>query len=197
MPPPQTQARRADARRNIERILDAALDELASDSEASMAAVAQRAGVARATLYVHFPAREALIAAVTERAIAEASETIGAARPEDGEPADALARVLTAAWRALGRYHALVALNTRLGRASDRAMHEPVLRLLRPILERGQARGEFNADVPVDWLLTVVLELVHAASREVTAGGLPADTAERALLTAVLGAVSLSRPPGT
>jgi AcrR family transcriptional regulator len=57
-------ARRADARRNIERILDAAVEELAEDPDVSMEAVARRAGVVRATLYVHFPTREALIAAV-------------------------------------------------------------------------------------------------------------------------------------
>jgi hypothetical protein len=61
---------------------------------------------------------------------------------------------------------------------------------VRPILERGRKSGAFNADVPVDWLLTVVLELVHAASREVSAGRLPEDAAERALLASVSGALA-------
>ena len=37
---------------------------------------------------------------------------IDAAEPERGDPADALARVVAATWRTLGRYHALVAINT-------------------------------------------------------------------------------------
>jgi hypothetical protein len=61
---------------------------------------------------------------------------------------------------------------------------------LRPLIERGQQSGAFNADVPADWLLTVALELVHAASREVSAGRLPDAAAERALLCAVAGALS-------
>jgi TetR/AcrR family transcriptional regulator, mexCD-oprJ operon repressor len=181
---------RADARRNVQRILDAAVEEL-SQGSASMGVVAARAGVARATLYAHFPTREALIEAVTERAIAECIETIRATEPDKDEPAEALARVLSAAWRALGRYHGLVALTTsRLDRASQHALHEPVLSLIRPLLERGQKSGAFNTDVPTGWLLTVLLELVHTASREMSGGRLSAKKAEQALLQTALGAVS-------
>jgi AcrR family transcriptional regulator len=193
--PPTTapsQPRRADARRNIERILDAALDELTRDPEVSMDAVARRAGVVRATLYVHFPTREKLIAAVSERAIAETTEVLRAAALEEGEPAEALARVLASAWRMLGRYHALVAINSRRDPARLRALHEPVLALIRPLLERGQASGAFNPDLPSNWMLTVLLELIHAASREVFVGRLSEDAAERALLATVDGALSPS-----
>src|SRR5262245_64488731 len=155
-----------------------------------MGAIAGRAGVARATLYAHFPTREALIAEVTDRAIAEATETIGAAAPEEGEPRAALARVVAAAWRTLGRYHALVAINSRLAPERLRALHEPVVGRLRPLIGRGQQSGAFNPDAPADWLLTVALELVHAAGREVSAGRLPEAAAEPALLAAVAGALS-------
>jgi AcrR family transcriptional regulator len=190
--PPQAarQPRRADARRNVERILDAAIDELARDTEASMAAIADRAGVARATLYAHFPTREALIGEVTDRAIAEAAGAIDAAGPEAGEPGEALAATLAAAWRTLGRFHALVAINTRMAPERLRAIHEPVVGRLRPLLERGQATGAFDPDLPLDWLVTVVLGLVHAASREVAAGRLADDVAERALLSSVAGALA-------
>jgi AcrR family transcriptional regulator len=187
-------ALRADARRSIARVLDAAVEELAGDREASMEAIARRAGVARATLYVHFPTREALIAAVTERAIAEASEVIAAAAPEDGEPREALARVVRSAWRALGRYHALVEINARIAPARLRAIHAPVLDHLRPLLRRGQASRAFNPDLPLDWMLTVVLELIHAASREASSGRLSQQAAEQALTASVAGALA---PPAT
>jgi len=183
-------ARRADARRSIARLLDAAVEELARDREASMEAVARRAGVARATLYAHFPSREALIEAVTERAIAEAAEVIRSASPDDGEPREALTRVVATAWRALGSYHALVEINAGLAPERLRALHAPVLGQLRPLLERGQASGSFNPELPLDWMLTVILELIHAASREASSGRMSQKSAERALIDSVVGALS-------
>lgn len=182
--------RRADAERSVAAILDAAIDALASDPEASMAEIARRAGVVRATIYVHFPTREALIAAITERAMTEATQALRAAEVGEGDPADALARMLAASWRTLGRYHALVQLNSRLGPEHMRALHQPIVRLVRPLLKRGQASGAFNPDLPIEWMLTVLLELMHAASREVTTGRLPDEKAQRALIASITGALS-------
>jgi AcrR family transcriptional regulator len=195
MPPAQPHAtpdrsrRRADAQRSIDRILEATLDALASDPEASMAEIARRAGVVRATVYVHFPTREALIAAVTHRAVSEVAEAIQAAEPTKGDPADALRRVLEEAWHALGRFHTLIEINTRLPSADLRDIHHSVLAVLEPLIARGQRDGTFRPDVPAAWHLSMLLALVHAASGELAAGRLPADRVEPALLATVLGAI--------
>lgn len=58
-------ARRADARKNRERILRAAREAYASDGlDVPMTTIARRAGVGPATLYRHFPSRVELITAV-------------------------------------------------------------------------------------------------------------------------------------
>jgi TetR/AcrR family transcriptional repressor of mexCD-oprJ operon len=187
---PRQRPRRADADRSIAAILDAAVDALANNPDASMSEIARHAGVVRATIYVHFPTREALIGAITNRAMAQATAALQAAAPERGEPADALARMLVASWRTLGRYHALVAINSRLGPDHMRDLHQPVVRILRPLLKRGQASGAFNPELPVDWMITVLLELVHAASREVTAGRLPEAKAQGSLIAVATGALA-------
>jgi AcrR family transcriptional regulator len=188
---PDPPRRRADAERSIARILDAAVDALASDSEASMAGIARRAGVARATVYVHFPTREALLEAVTHRAITEVAQVIEAAEPDRGDPAEALARVVAASWRRLGRYHALVAINTRQhGHAELRQRHSSVLATLEPLIQRGRADGTFRSDVPAGWHLTMVMALMHAASGELGAGRVSDEDAGPAVVATVLGAIA-------
>jgi TetR/AcrR family transcriptional regulator, mexCD-oprJ operon repressor len=181
--------RRADADRSVARILEAAIDALASDPEASMAEIARQAGVVRATIYVHFPTRESLIDAVTERAISEVTQAMAAAEPERGDPAEALQRVLTVAWRELGRFHALVGINTRRPQAELRRLHRPVLALLQPLIERGQRAGTFRSDVPATWHLSILLALIHAASGEVRSNRLPVAEIESALVKTMLGAL--------
>jgi AcrR family transcriptional regulator len=189
---PQTPPRRrADAQRNIERILDAAVDALTDDLEASMSEIARRADVVRATVYVHYPTREALLEAVTERAFAEVSTVIAAAEPDRGEPQAALRRVIAAAWRTLGRYHALVAISTSTQPPEQlHHRHEAVLRPLIPLIERGQAAGVFRADTPPGWHLAMTVAVIHAASNEARAGRISDEAAQDAVVATVLGAVA-------
>lgn len=174
-------------------ILEAAVDALASDPEVSMTEIARRAGVVRATIYVHFPTRVALIEAVTAKAIREAVEIVKAAEPERGEPAEALARVLAATWRYLARFHALAGINMRLPPAEVRRRHRPVLAAIQPLIERGQRSGAFRSDVPASWHLSMALALVHAATEEVRSRRLSDAEVEAALTSSVLGA--LAGPP--
>jgi AcrR family transcriptional regulator len=187
--PVEGRRRRADAERSVARILDAAVDALAGDPEASMAEIARRAGVVRATIYVHFPTRDALIAAVTDHAISEVAQVVEGAAPERGEPAEALARLIGTAWRTMGRYHALVAINAGLPQAELHAKHGPVLAQLAPLIARGQREGVFRDDVDPAWHLAMILALIHAASGALESGHGSAQQIESALIATVLGAV--------
>ena len=189
--PPVPKRRRADAERSVSAILDAGLEALASDPDSSMSAIARRAGVVRATIYVHFPTRTALLDAVMERAVAEVAEATKAAEPHRGEPVEALERVLRATWRELARFQALLAINTaRLSAEELRRRHLPVLDQLQPLIERGQKRGVFRPDLPVSWHLAVIRAIVHTASHESQGGRIPESRAEAAMLSTAVAAIS-------
>ncbi|HEY1571305.1 MAG TPA: TetR/AcrR family transcriptional regulator [Pseudonocardiaceae bacterium] len=61
--------RRADTRRNHERILAVAAESLAGSGEVSFNAIARKAEVGVGTVYRHFPTPEALILAVYQREV--------------------------------------------------------------------------------------------------------------------------------
>jgi AcrR family transcriptional regulator len=191
----QTQAsapkrRRADAERNIAAIVNGALDALASDPDASMAEIARRAGVVRATVYMHFPTREALLDAVMEEATGRVAEAIRSAEPGRGEPREALERVILATWRQLSEFHNILQINiNRLSAQELRRRHLPMTSQLVPLAERGQAEGAFRSDVSAEWLITVVRAIIHAASTELQGGRLSQADVERTMLTTALAAV--------
>ena len=64
-----SELKRSDARRNRDAILAAALVALTESPDASLNAIAKRAGVANATLYRHFPTRAELVLATYEREV--------------------------------------------------------------------------------------------------------------------------------
>src|SRR6476469_4977565 len=154
--------RRSDADRSVQAILEAALDALASDPDASMAEIARRAGVVRATIYVHFPTRESLLDAVMEHAVAQVAEGARGAEPTQGEPREALERVLLATWEKLSNFHALLAINTaRLSAKELHRRHQPVMTLFVPLIERGQKAGVFRSELPVAWHLGMIRAIAH------------------------------------
>ena len=186
--------RRADADRSVAAILDAALEALASDPDLSMSEIARRAGVVRATIYVHFPTRESLLDAVMERAVADVAEATRNSEPQRGEPREALERVLRGTWRELARFHALLAVNmARLSPQELHRRHLPVLTQFAPLIERGQEQGVFRRDLPVAWHLAVIRAIVHAASNEIQGGRLPESEAEAAMVSTAISAISGSQ----
>lgn len=199
MTQPTTQRRRADAQRSIAAILDAAVETLGERPDASMEDLAKAAGVARQTIYAHYASREALLGAVQQRALAQAVAAIDAAHPDEGSPAAALDRLITASWQTLERHARLLdSFLATLGPEQIHALHRPIRDRLEPLIRRGQRAGVFDRRLSGAWVFAAVIGLFHATAQEVGAGRMSADAAARALRRAIprlLGATDQS--PGT
>jgi len=160
---------RADARRNVDSLLEAAKSVFGTSGvDAPAKEIADQAGVGVGTLYRHFPQRSDLVKAVFQRevdACADAAPALAAAY----EPGEALAR-----W--LHRYTEFVA--TKRGLATALHSGDPAFdalpgyfrqRLgptLAALLEAAAASGEIRAEVsPMD-LLHAVANLCLPAAGE-------------------------------
>jgi AcrR family transcriptional regulator len=187
MPRTATKPRRADAERSIAAILDGAVEVLSERPDASMEDVARAAGVSRQTVYAHYSSREALLDAVSERAMAQAVEAIDAAEPERGPPAEALDRLVAASWQTVERHARLMAAMQALRTTEElHAFHAPILERLERLIRRGRRTRAFDTKQPTNWLLSSVISLSHAAAAEVSSGRMKPDEAERALRRSVL-----------
>ncbi|HEY7263130.1 MAG TPA: TetR family transcriptional regulator [Trebonia sp.] len=181
-------AQRADARRNIAAILDAATECLARDPEMSIAGIAAAAGVGRITLYGHFSTRAELVDAVLTRTI-EHSDAILDATDIDGDPADAVARLVAASWQIVHRFsNILLAAHRELPADRIRGVHDPILRRVESLIERGQQAGTFRRDLPRQWMITTTFSLMHAAAEDAAAGRINADDAAGLITSTLLSA---------
>ncbi|WP_084773001.1 TetR/AcrR family transcriptional regulator [Nonomuraea candida] len=191
-----TRKRRADARRSRAAILDAAVQVLNADADASVDTIATAAGVSRQTVYAHFPSREQLLAGVLDHLTQQTVAAMDAADPDSGPAAEALLRLLDASERTAGRYPVLLQKIGTLPVTAqdDHDRHAPVADRLERVIRRGQRAGEFDERVSPGWLVTVIVRLAHAASEETAAGRMSREDATRALHATLLRACGAPAP---
>jgi AcrR family transcriptional regulator len=151
--------KRADARRNYEKVLAAAREAFAEGGESTaLEEIARRAGVGIGTLYRHFPNRQALLEALYVNEVEEVCRT--ATQFEDGDPWEALngwfERVIAylATKRALAHellnYLDLDAPLFQVCRTSLYAAGEP-------LLKRAQEAGAVRPDVEFPEVMQMVM----------------------------------------
>lgn len=169
-----------------EAILDAAIDVLGRNPGASLSKVAVRAGVGRASLHRHFPARDDLVAAVIRRCMEETDAATAAAVQDAGSARDTLSRVLKAVIPLGDRYHFLASLSS--ADAELRARYEAELEWLTGLIDSLKKEGVIAPEVPLTWAAANIDAQIWIAWSEVAAGRLAAaDAADLAFHTLLEG----------
>ena len=153
---------RADARRNYDRIVEAARKVFADQGGgASMEAIAKQAGVGVGTLYRHFPRRIDVVEAVYRDDVDE-MERVATRGAESLEPWDALAAWLTA-YIAYARSKKVFL--TELREAFDKtpelrsASRERMVTAAGTVLKRAQDAGQARADIDGEDLMQLMTSM--------------------------------------
>lgn len=103
-----------------------------------------------------------------------ASEALAAVDPE-GEPWDALGRLIDAGW-SLTRSHGaiVVAAEKTLPPSSITLLHAEPMRMARRVFERGQECGAFATTLSGSWLASTLHAIIHAAAHALHDGEIAA-----------------------
>ncbi|MFG2631488.1 TetR/AcrR family transcriptional regulator [Streptomyces sp. NPDC048473] len=181
---------RADARRNYFRLLEAAGEAFAENgADASFDDIAKRAGVGSATLYRHFPTRQALLEAVFRDRVDALCEQAKALL-DSPSPGGALEEWLRAVIEHSRTYRGLAAEQLAIeiddGPSLSAARHTRITEAGHGLFVRAQQSGEIAAEYDI----TSALKLVNAIAWATEQSPAPADQIERLLGIAMKGLLS-------
>jgi AcrR family transcriptional regulator len=155
---------RVDAVRNRDRVLEAAKAVFsAGGADASLEAVARRAGVGIGTLYRHFPTREALYEAVYRREVDQLCDLAEQLKNE-AKPVDALRHWLRSNVEFVATKKGMSAALALAAHGSAELHSYTFDRLTKAVgvlLNRAVAAGEIRADVGPDDLLRALVGMCY------------------------------------
>jgi AcrR family transcriptional regulator len=142
--------RRADTRRNHERILVAALESLTTSGEVSFNAIARKAEVGVGTVYRHFPTPESLVLAVYRRELQHIVDVVPSLL-EANTPEQAfrlwtghLARYMMTKRGLAGALRTATTSHEELVASASEAMLSAVTTLLDANVEAGSVRADLD-----------------------------------------------------
>jgi AcrR family transcriptional regulator len=169
---PQTlleRPKRADARRNYEKVLAAAREAFAEGGESTaLEEIARRAGVGIGTLYRHFPNRQALVEALYVGEVEDVCRS-AAELPTDGDPWEALNTWFE---RLVGYIATKQALHAELLNYLDR--DAPMFKSSRaaiwaagePLLTRAQEAGVVRPDADIGDVMQMVMGIAKVPAAD-------------------------------
>jgi AcrR family transcriptional regulator len=160
--------RRSDAERNRRLVIDTGIELLASDPEISVQEVADASGIGRTTIYRHFPNRESLLEAVTAAIVAKVRGEVAAA-VDDPDVESAIRSLSGVSIDLAVRYGRLFATRDGVSRAYE-AFKEDDTSPARRFLAAARDRGQVRADMPVDWMRSVIQAVTFTAIDEISSG---------------------------
>jgi TetR/AcrR family fatty acid metabolism transcriptional regulator len=144
--------------------------------ETSIDEIASRVGIAKGTVYLHFPSKEDLVVAIFTRDTRQLLEKVDEIVSGEASPRDALERLLHCMYgRIFVKHMQLVYSIYRSGEQKHqwkehgeklRGLLDDLSTKISQVLERGKAGGEFDPEIPTPVMLSAFFGLLSPKSYE-------------------------------
>jgi AcrR family transcriptional regulator len=154
-------------------ILTAAASLLSRDRAATLAQIADAAGVGRSSLHRYFPDRELLLHAVVEDSVRRLDQSIREAALTEGSPQEALRRLITAMMNAGDQVLFLFGDPNMLRLAQPDTTPDPATEAITALIARARSAGLFTPETPRSWITSALWSLVYAGCEAVNRDELP------------------------
>ncbi len=158
-------------RREREQLILQAAEEVLSEKgyhETSMDEIAARVGIAKGTVYLHFPGKEELIFALFERELEAFLSMVAEVAAQGGSARERLEAIFQGLYKGMGkRLKLLLSLYSNLELRQDllekkQEVHsrlEQISGQVTALLEEGKANGEFDVSLPTSVMLSLFFSL--------------------------------------
>jgi AcrR family transcriptional regulator len=166
--PQKPRLQRADARRNHDRVLEAARAQFTEHGlDASIEAIARTAGVGVGTIYRHFPTKEDLLQALADVRFESLAEA-GKAALEVEDPWQGFVEFMTYSARTMAGDRALSeAMDQLPGLCSSSARRVDMLEVTRAVVDRAKEAGVVRDDLVAEDIPALICGLGRAVRSEV------------------------------
>jgi AcrR family transcriptional regulator len=178
--------------KDIRRIdlLNAAGELLAQKPTASLADIADYAGIGKATLHRYFASREDLMLALAQRALAVIHAAIVRSEPERGSAIEAFTRMIEMLMPLGDKVFLLLTDNAFQDHPELADIEATLAELIIGLIQRGQASGELRADLHPMWIARYLDYALFAAWKAVHDGSVARNDAAHLLVTTLLGGIA-------
>lgn len=167
-------------------ILDAAAELLVVKPTATMQEIADYAKIGIATLHRHFESREKLTLEIALRAIEMVTQALGSIQVETSNPQNTLTVIMEVLIPLGNKIYFLMVDDSLCGDANLMAAQAKIEEPLLQLIKQWQSAGYLRKDMPADWMLSVMNNLLFATWQNIHDGRLARKSAADLLVQTLL-----------
>lgn len=180
------------ASRSRQALLEAGIEALLQNPNASLTEIAALASVGRATLYRHFETREQLIQELARESLALTDTALSPIKEQGLEGREAIEAMLYAIMPLADRFHFLFSLwNIAENDPLVITIYERQLEELAELVEQGKRAGTINTELTTSWITSSIDSLIYTGSWMIRSGECDAQTAADSAVKTLFGGIGV------